>query len=263
METIAARERPSSDTDDLAAILKRYRPKGPGIAKYAQLAQTLVAAIDDGVWQAGEKLPTEADLASATPFSLGTVQSAYRSLVEQGVVVRIHGSGTYVAENRHRMDVPWHCRFLDDEGTGYLPVYTKVLSRALIGERGPWSAYLGQSGKDVLCIDRKISIDDEFDVYSKFYVREDRFGALLEKPIRELDGMNFKMLLSVEFGTSVTRLKQTLSVTCNVPPEVAKLWGGQSAVATVLAIRAETSGGEPVYYQDSRLVAPTVAGLKF
>ena len=238
----------------LASALQRYRPKGAGIAKYVQLRQALLGAIEDGLWKPSEKLPTEALLASATPFSLGTVQSAYRSLVEHGVVVRIQGSGTFVAEGRHRMDAPWHCRFLDDDGTGYLPVYTKVLARELTGEHGPWSDYLGQdndpAARDIVRIDRRISINDEFNVYSKFLVRADRFGAFMEKPLHELEGMNFKMLLSHEFGTPVTRLSQTLSVR-EAPAEVRKVLALKPhSIVTVLDISAATSGGEPVYYQE-------------
>ena len=238
----------------LANALQRYRPKGAGIAKYVQLRQALLGAIEDGVWKPSEKLPTEAQLASATPFSLGTVQSAYRSLVEQGVVVRIQGSGTFVTEGRHRMDAPWHCRFLDDTGVAYLPVYTKVLGRELTAERGPWSEYLGRSGdaaaRDIVRVERKISINDEFDVYSKFHVRADRFGAFMKKPLRELEGMNFKMLLSQEFGTPVTRLSQTLSVR-EAPANVRKLLSLKlPAIVTVLDICAATASGEPVYYQE-------------
>ena len=243
-----------AESTALASALQRYRPKGAGIAKYVQLRQALLGAIEDGLWKPSQKLPTEAQLAAATPFSLGTVQSAYRSLVEHGVVVRIQGSGTFVAEGRHRMDAPWHCRFLDDKGTGYLPVYTKVLTRELTGERGPWSDYLGQNSdravRDLVRIDRKIGINDEFDVYSKFLVRADRFGAFMKKPLRELEGMNFKMLLSHEFGTPVTRLSQTLSVR-EAPAAVRKVLALEPpSIVTVLDIAAATSGGEPVYYQE-------------
>lgn len=234
--------------------LRRYRPTGAGISKYRQLGQALAGAIEDGVWKPGDKLPAETELAASMPYSLGTVQSAYRSLVEQGMVVRIQGSGTFVAEGRLRMDEPWHCRFLDDDAKGFLPVFTTVLSRELTGERGPWSAYLGQSAdpavRDIVRVDRRISINDEFDVYSKFMVRADRFGAFLKKPMRELEGMNFKLLLSREFGTPVTRLVQTLS-TRVAPPEVRKVLGLASrSVVTILDIRASSSGGEPVYYQE-------------
>lgn len=238
----------------LADALQRYRPKGVGTAKYVQLRQTLLGAIEDGLWKPSDKLPTEAELAAATPFSLGTVQNAYRSLVDDGVVVRIQGSGTFVADGRNRMDAPWHCRFLDDSGTGYLPVYTHVVARALTGERGPWSNYLSQgndaSVKEIVRIDRKISINDEFDVFSKFFVRAQRFGALLKKPLRDLEGMNFKLLLSREFGTPVTRLSQTLSVR-RAPAEIKEVLSLDSqSVVTVLDICAGTSVGEAVYYQE-------------
>lgn len=234
---------------DLAGALQRYRPKGSGIAKYAQLSQALLGAIEDGMWKPGEKLPTELELAAALPYSLGTVQNAYRSLVQSGVVVRIHGSGTFVAEARHRMDAPWHCRFLDDSGTSYLPVYTKVVLRERTAERGEWSEFLGQTGEDIIRIDRKISINDEFDVYSKFFVKGERFDALLRKPMKDLEGMNFKMLLSREFGTPVTRLGQTLSVGRAPADVVAALSLKAPAVVSLIDVCASTSGGEPVYYQ--------------
>ena len=235
---------------DLVEALHRYRPRGAGIAKYAQLSQALLGAIADGVWKPGEKLPAEAELASALPYSLGTVQSAYRSLVDQGVVVRIQGSGTFVIERRHSMSGPWHCRFLDDNGTGYLPVYTTVIARSSTNDRGPWSEFLGQNGEGVVRVDRKISINDEFNVYSKFFVRMDRFGAFLKKPKRELEGMNFKLLLSREFGTPVTRLSQTLAVLAAPPDVVAELDLKKPAIVTLIDVCAATSSGEPVYYQE-------------
>jgi DNA-binding GntR family transcriptional regulator len=57
------------------------------------------------------------------------------------VVVRIQGRGTFVAERRHSMDAPWHCRFLNDLGDGFLPVYTHVLSRELTHATGPWTKF--------------------------------------------------------------------------------------------------------------------------
>src|SRR3546814_14632014 len=84
----------------------------------------------------------------ATPFSLGTVQRAMRALTEDGIVMRRQGHGSFVADSRARMDDPWHCRFWTRDGTGFLPVYPKVLSRRRIAERGPWSRPLGQQGGD-------------------------------------------------------------------------------------------------------------------
>ena len=50
--------------------------------KYARLSDAIEQAIERGEWKPGEKLPKESALAEVTPFSLGTVQRAYRQLVD-------------------------------------------------------------------------------------------------------------------------------------------------------------------------------------
>jgi DNA-binding GntR family transcriptional regulator len=108
---------------------------------------------------------------------------------------------------------------------------------------------LGQSADGIVRIDRCLTINDEFDVYSKFFVRADRFGTLLDRPVRELEGINFKLLLSREFGTPVSRLSQTLAVS-KPPPIVCKaLQLKSSASVTVLDASASTHTGTPVYFQ--------------
>ena len=48
-------------------------------------------------------------------------------LVDEGVVVRRQGQGTFVSDRAvGRMHAPLHCRFVDDSGTAYLPVYPEV-----------------------------------------------------------------------------------------------------------------------------------------
>ena len=97
-----ATQRPGAESGILAQFLARSMP---GLPKYAQLRDTLLAAIEHGYWKAGAKLPTEQALARHTPFSLGTVQRALRALVAEGIVVRLQGSGTYVADGRNGMKV--------------------------------------------------------------------------------------------------------------------------------------------------------------
>ena len=79
-------------------FLDKYRPADiPGLPRYAQLRETLLAAIDDGHWEPGSRIPNEAALASMTPYSLGTVQKAMRDLAQRGVIVLRRGEGTFVA----------------------------------------------------------------------------------------------------------------------------------------------------------------------
>lgn len=220
-----------------------------GLPKYARLRAILLEAIENGYWKSGAKLPTEQELARLTPFSLGTVQRALRALVEEGIVVRLQGSGTFVAENRKPMDQPWHCRFLDDSGRDFLPVYPKVVGRHRIRETGPWSGHLKPGDGEVIRIDRVFNVSDEFLVFSQFYLDAGRFANMLTRPAGELDGANLKIIISREFGLPVTAIAQTIA-TVRFPDAVRRALGLRRAPKGALLEIAASAGRErPLYYQ--------------
>jgi GntR family transcriptional regulator len=64
---------------------------------YLQLAQALSQAIADGKYKADEALPSERVLAEALSVSRVTARNAIDRLVDQGLIVRKHGSGNYIA----------------------------------------------------------------------------------------------------------------------------------------------------------------------
>jgi GntR family transcriptional regulator len=235
----------------VAHMFERYR--GPEIAslpKYAWLREALREAIEDGAFPPGAQLPTEAELARVTPFSLGTVQKALRALVEEGVVVRRQGHGTFVAEKRRQMDVPWHCRFVGAGEGEFLPVYPKVVLRRAEAGMGPWSAILAPEGGRVLQIDRTIRIGEEFFVYSRYFAAARRFAGLLEKSDAELESTNFKILLRREYNQSVSALTQTLRMRPFPAAIAAAIGVPEGTVGMMLEIVASAGPTNPVYYQE-------------
>ena len=70
--------------------------RGTGIAIWRQLAEIFEAAIADGTWRAGERLPTEAELAARHGVNRHTVRQALADLATRGLVRAQQGSGTYV-----------------------------------------------------------------------------------------------------------------------------------------------------------------------
>ncbi len=114
-----------------------------GVPKYLQLRTALARQISGGEWEAGGKLPPEEKLVTMSGLSLGTVQRALRLLVDDGLLVRKQGMGTFVAAGSAPMNAPfYHCRFVDDSGE-LLTLYSKVLRRAKAPATGPWSAHIG------------------------------------------------------------------------------------------------------------------------
>jgi GntR family transcriptional regulator len=63
---------------------------------YEQLANQLRDDIDAGKYEPGEQLPTEFEFHDQTGLSRSTIRHALEILVGEGVLVKIHGKGTFV-----------------------------------------------------------------------------------------------------------------------------------------------------------------------
>ncbi len=69
--------------------------------KYLQLHNRIAAAITDGSYSAGDKLPTELELAAKYRISRQTVRTALDALAGEGLIVKIRGSGSYISGIAH------------------------------------------------------------------------------------------------------------------------------------------------------------------
>jgi DNA-binding GntR family transcriptional regulator len=228
------------------------RPGPPGLPKYAQLREMLFSAIRSGQWKPGDKLPTESELTRLTPFSLGTVQRALRALVDEGLVVRAQGSGTFVAGGRGAIDAPLHLRFHGEEGEpDFLPLFPKVLSRHRIAERGPWSEWLGQKGADIVRVDRILDVNREFDVFNRFYFNAGTFPKISGKPLAALDGVNMKQLLGSAFNMPITNVRQRVSLV-KFPADICKALKLRRGTQGMLLESSASAGRDnPIYFLES------------
>ena len=65
---------------------------------YLQLAEIMRDRIFSKRWTAGSKIPSEHEMMEVFGVARGTVRMAFKSLVDEGLLVQVRGSGTYVAE---------------------------------------------------------------------------------------------------------------------------------------------------------------------
>lgn len=218
--------------------------------KHAQLRGALLAAIEDGLFR-DERLPTEQELARITPFSLGTVQRAIRSLVEEGRIERVKGRGSFVSDRPRGLAQPFlHVRFLTDAADeSYLPIYTKVLSRQRFRERGPWSDHLGQRGDNVLRIERTLAAADEFAVYSRFYINAERYPAFADMSLKALAPVNFKLMLAREYNLPPIVYRHVLEIAALPASALRVLKLRRGTVGGIFRMRTE-AGQQPLFYQE-------------
>ena len=65
---------------------------------YEKVKQTISDNIASGVWRPHDRIPSEAELVAQFGFSRMTINRALRELTEEGLLVRLQGVGTFVAE---------------------------------------------------------------------------------------------------------------------------------------------------------------------
>ncbi len=95
---------------------------------YVQLRQSLEAAIRAGQLADGEALPPERDIAEYANISRVTVRKAVDDLVKAGLLVRRHGSGTFVVRPGERVQ----------QSLSMLTSFTEDMARRGIATQSRW-----------------------------------------------------------------------------------------------------------------------------
>ncbi|CAH1852484.1 MULTISPECIES: GntR family transcriptional regulator [Convivina] len=70
------------------------------LPRYIEIHNEILARITAGEWQKNQRLPAERDLAESFNVSRMTLRQAIQTLVDEGILERKVGSGTYVAEKK-------------------------------------------------------------------------------------------------------------------------------------------------------------------
>ena len=218
-----------------------------GATKYAQLREIILAAVENGHFPPGSKLPGEKEITMCTPYSLGTVQRALGDLARQGVVERRHGLGTFVID---KVVVPLHCRFLSDEEGVFLSIYPRLLKRKRVSGKTPWGQLLAAQGKNIVMIERSIDIGHEFTVYTVFYVNSAAFPLFWTLPVGELDGANLKNILRHQYDIEIEDISYKMKIV-KLPKRACEVTG-MKAGGKGLWVGIVTSGANqiPLYYHE-------------
>jgi GntR family transcriptional regulator len=109
-----------------------------GVPPYLQIMQQVKQALQVGILQAGDQLPTVKEVVAHVAINPNTVFKAYRELETQGLVEGRTGSGTFVKQRP----------------AGPSPEVQGALSAELAG----WVAKARQSGLDDEAVEALLSI---------------------------------------------------------------------------------------------------------
>lgn len=119
------------------AVIPVSLDRNSPVPLYYQLAEQLMAAITDGSAQPGDLVENEVAMSKRLGLSRPTVRYAIRYLVDQGLLVRKRGLGTFITSRRVHRRVSKGSLYEDLSNQGRNPS-TKVLAQGI--ERSPKAA---------------------------------------------------------------------------------------------------------------------------
>lgn len=220
---------------------------GP-VPLYHQLKQALRGEIERGVYKPGDRLPSEPELIRLYGISRITVRQALNELDVEGLIVRRHGKGTYVAERRIEQELVRLTDFMEDmQQAGQNPS-----SRVLDLAHEPASPAVAralhlQDGTEVVRVNRLRLADDRPMAFDITWLPL-RFGELLVG--MDLTRETIYHILETRYAIPV--ISGAFSITAATATHQQADLLDMPAGAALLLIRrvSYTTGDEPVYLQD-------------
>src|SRR5512138_2604747 len=106
-----------------------------GAPIYVQIRESLRADIVQGVLKRGEQLPSEKELAGRFKVSRMTVRESIEDLVDEGLLYRRHGVGTFVAFPHLQRDHTRLTSFFDKAEEEGVAVRAELLSLEVLTAR--------------------------------------------------------------------------------------------------------------------------------
>jgi DNA-binding GntR family transcriptional regulator len=238
----------------LAALLAAYkRAAAGGGSKKSNLIDAFIRSIEQGLWQPGDRLPTESELAAALPVSLGTVQGALTRLAEAGLVQRKAGVGTHVTNLSAREGDRWFMRFLADGDEGFLA--TEVLRAAVTenDEPGPWTAFLGDP-TSLVKVSRLVRIGGRFNVLALAYLEGVRFRPLLDFDLAVIGDLHIRQILHDRFNAPTLARSTRIRFLALADDVACDLEAAPGSMGLALDVASTTAHGRPLCFQ--RFVIP-------
>src|SRR5690349_5251359 len=158
LSAIALDSTPAPPVHDLEArivAMALYRLELGPIPLHHQVYLDLKGALEAGDWTAGDRLPTERDLARRYGCSLITVRRALSELVREGRLERTRGRGTFVLPPRIDVDFSGSLSFTQEMELQGLEPETRLIAARPEAARETVAEALGlELGAPTLFIER-------------------------------------------------------------------------------------------------------------
>lgn len=184
---------------------------------YVQLEEILRASIHDGEWAPNNAIPSELELSRTYGVSRMTARAVVTELVNDGLLRRVQGKGTFVVEQKIPTKSPAYMGIREQlERMGY-HISTRLLSFRQFEASQHMAPILGvMQGDAVHCIERLRFIDDMPISLHRSYIPKVLTPTLSDE---QLEREQLCVILQKEFNLKTAMVSETLESVLASPEE--------------------------------------------
>jgi GntR family transcriptional regulator len=188
-----------------------------GLSRYGRIASQLQRKIVSGEWPPGTAIPAESVLANEFGIALGTIRQAIGVLVQEGLLERVQGKGTFVRNGLTGASMMRFFRFRSDSaplgsrgdparGSGELVIpRSEILSCRNVRLDKTRAARFGlAAGARGISISRRRWVDDKPRLLESIWLPLPRCEALLRIPLAQWGDLLYPLLGS-QCGITIHR----------------------------------------------------------
>lgn len=204
------------------------------IPLYIQIAEGLIAQIASGELMPEDRLSPERELCEEFGVTRMTLRRALGVLESQGLIIRVHGVGTYIAEPKIERSMAKVFRFSSRmQERGFTPSAKIISCEQIIADKALSKNLALPVPSPVYSILRLRSINQEPVLLESYAIPENRFPGLDRY---DLEGRSIYEVMENEYGVAILRARQSFEPVIATPFE-AELLNIAQGVALLLEKR--------------------------
>lgn len=177
------------------------------LPQYIRIRESLRERVNNGTYSRGEKLPSEEELSASYGVSRMTLRQSMADLIDEGLLYRKHGIGTFVALQHFARNHSQLQNFFEISRLNELSVDEKILEMSVIPARFQVAKALGQDeGKQVIRLKtlriveaNPVTIHEAYFSYEKFFdFTESNVGELSKNLLAYYESRGYKVRRGVQ-----------------------------------------------------------------
>ncbi len=230
--------------------MTRFRLESGPVPLHHQVYLDLAAALEEGEWRVGDRVPPERELAERYGCSLITVRRALGELAREGRLERARGRGTFVRRPPVVRDIAARAGFGDEmRARGLVPYAIVVTARVEPSTPTVAAALEMEPGRPVHYLERVRGAEGVPYLLEQAHLSVERFPGLLDE---DYTVASLYEVLERRYEVPIARTRETISAVIPTPREAGLL--GLRVERPVICLEGTASGPDDHPVEHSRTI---------